>query len=61
MRKVEIRGYVVYDPEEVRWGNRDGQAVCARIEDVLFNEDFPREWSFKPVSDTEVDYVEDDE
>lgn len=61
MRKVEIRGYVVYDPEEVCCGSRDGDAVCRRIEDGLFNEDFPREWSFEPVSDTDIDYAEDDE
>lgn len=56
MRKVEIRGYVIYDPDEVN----DGAAVCGRIEDALFNEDYPREWSFEPVSDTEINYVEED-
>ncbi|QOT13708.1 hypothetical protein JNUCC32_31415 (plasmid) [Paenibacillus sp. JNUCC32] len=50
MRKVEIRGYVVYDPEEVA----SGDLICGRIEDMLFNEDYPREWSFEAVSDTEV-------
>ncbi|GAA0840563.1 hypothetical protein GCM10008915_36370 [Bifidobacterium pullorum subsp. gallinarum] len=55
MRKVEIRGYVIYDPEEIA----SGDLICGRIEDLLFNEDYPREWSFESVSDAEVVYEEE--
>lgn len=58
MRKVEIRGYVIYDPSELRSGS--GDEICGRIEDMLFNEDYPQEWSFEVVSETEIDAKEDD-
>lgn len=59
MRKVEIRGYVIYDPNELYRPDIGGPEVCSRIENLLFNEDYPREWSFEAVSDVEVDYVEE--
>nr|WP_154895253.1 hypothetical protein [Paenibacillus xylanexedens] len=58
MRRVEIRGYVVYDPNEVRNPDIGGMEVCARIENLLFNEDFPVEWEFTAVSDTEFNVEE---
>lgn len=60
MRKVEIRGYVIYDPDEVTHG-ANGDGVCAGIEDFLFNEDYPQEWSFESVSDVEINVEEADE
>lgn len=58
IRKVEIRGYVIYDPDEVNHGE-NGAGVCASIEHVLFNEEYPREWSFEPLSDEPVEWEED--
>ncbi|WP_340028968.1 hypothetical protein MHB71_04965 [Paenibacillus sp. FSL H7-0940] len=61
MKRVEIRGFVVYDPDEVRNPGIGGMEVCARIEDLLFNEDFAVEWEFTAVSDTEFNVEEDAE
>lgn len=54
MRKVEIRGYVIYDPNELPTDRGSGKEVCGHIEDLLFNEDYPQEWSFEVVSDKEA-------
>ena len=57
MRKVEICGYVIYDPDEVPCGS-NGDGVCGSIEDFLFNEDYPCEWSIESVSDVEINVEE---
>jgi hypothetical protein len=59
LRKVEIRGFVIYDPDEVSHGS-NGEGVCASIEHLLFNEDYPQEWSFESVSDVEINEEEAD-
>lgn len=58
MRRVEIKGYVVYDETET-WRIKDGDDVADRIADLLLNEDYPCEWSFEALSDTEVVDVEE--
>ncbi|WP_190323024.1 hypothetical protein [Bacillus swezeyi] len=57
MRKVKIEGHVIYNEDELIHGT----CVTHEIDHWLFNEDFPREWSFNAVSDEEVDYDEEDE
>lgn len=59
MRRVKIEGYVIYDENELGYGT-NGSGVTSRIEDLLFNEDFSREWEFNAVSDEEVEW-EDEE
>lgn len=63
MRKVKITGYVIYDDLEEIYGDSriDGETIAGIIEDRLFQEDFPREWSFEVESDEEVDWKEEDE
>lgn len=56
MRLVEIKGYVIYDDNEMP----TGLDVVYRLENLLFNENFPREWEFTVISDKEIEW-EDEE
>nr|WP_187354054.1 hypothetical protein [Brevibacillus laterosporus] len=56
MRKVWLSGYVIYDEDELL----TGEEVAGRIEDLLFNEEFPREWSFSAVKDGGVEWSKED-
>lgn len=57
MRKAKITGYVIYDDLEEIYGDSriDGETIAGIIEDKLFQEDFPQEWSFEVESDEEIE------
>ncbi|NMF00023.1 hypothetical protein [Aneurinibacillus aneurinilyticus] len=54
MRKTKITGYVIYDENET-----GGQSVASLLEDLLFNQDYPREWSFEVESDEEIEWEDE--
>jgi hypothetical protein len=58
MRKVRITGYVVYDEDEIPQGC-SGEYIANKIADLLFQEDFPREWEFHTESDEEIEWDEE--
>lgn len=51
MRRAEIRGYVIYDETELSYGD-----VASHLEHLLFNEDYPREWSLYVNKDEEIEW-----
>lgn len=56
MRKVKISGFITYDERDLPKGCQNGKYVAARLEDILFQEDFTREWSFTAESDEEIEW-----
>jgi hypothetical protein len=58
MRKVEIRGYVIFNEERLNHGNN----IIGQIDHELFNVDGVREWDLEEVSNVEYEYdPEEDE
>lgn len=51
MRKVEIRGYIIFDEEELNHGNN----IVGQIDHELFNVEGVIEWELEEVSNREVD------
>lgn len=57
MRKVEFKGWVIFDEEELQHGND----MVAQIDHELFNVDGVRVWSLKELNNNEIEYEEEDE
>ncbi|KAF6630585.1 hypothetical protein H6F38_14250 [Paenibacillus sp. EKM208P] len=52
MRKVEIKGYIIFDEEELNHGSD----IIGQIDHELFNLDGIVEWELEEVNDVEVEY-----
>jgi hypothetical protein len=59
MRKVELKGYIIFDEEELSHGNH----MVEQINHELYNVDGVIEWELEEVSNIEIEYKkeEDDE
>jgi hypothetical protein len=56
LRKVEIKGYVIFDENELSHGDD----IASKIEDMLFNVDGVAEWSIEETSNEEIEYERDE-
>ncbi|MET3209714.1 UNVERIFIED_CONTAM: hypothetical protein ABIC26_002661 [Paenibacillus sp. PvR008] len=56
MRKVEIKGYIVFDEEELNHGDD----IIGQIDHELFNADGIIEWELKEVNDVEIEHIRED-
>lgn len=56
MRKVEIKGYIILDEEELNYGNN----IVGQISDDLFNVEGVVKWDLEEVSNIEIEYDEED-
>lgn len=52
MRKVEIKGYIIFDEDELQHGDD----IVGQIDHELFNIDGVMEWSLEEVSSEEIEY-----
>lgn len=57
MRKVEIKGYIIFDEEELNHGNN----IIGQIDHELFNVEGVVEWELEEVSNEEIEYEYDEE
>ncbi|MDR6779458.1 MULTISPECIES: hypothetical protein [Paenibacillus] len=56
MRKVEIKGYIIFDEEELNHGND----IIGQIDHELFNLDGIVEWKLEEELNEEIDYKKED-
>lgn len=57
MRKVELKGWVIFDENELQHGKN----MVAQIDHELFNVEGVMQWSLVEVSNEEVEFNWDDE
>lgn len=57
MRKVEIKGYIIFDEEELNHGND----IVGQIGHELFNVDGIVGWDLEETSNIEIEYDEESE
>lgn len=57
MRKVELKGYIIFDEEELN----HGENVVAQIDHELYNVDGIVEWELEEVSNIEIDYEQEED
>jgi hypothetical protein len=57
MRKVEIKGWIIFDEEELQHRTN----MVGQIDHELFNVEGVREWCLEEVSNEEIEYEEDEE
>lgn len=57
MRRVEIKGYIIFDEEELNHGNN----IIGQIDHELFNVEGVVEWELEEVSNEEIEYEYDEE
>lgn len=55
MRKVELKGWVIFDEEELQHGKN----MVGQIDHELFNAEGVVEWSLEEVSNEEIEYDEE--
>lgn len=57
MRKVELKGYIIFDEEELNHGTN----VVGQIDHELFNVDGVVEWELEEVSNIEIEYKQEED
>lgn len=57
MRKVEIKGWIIFDEEELQHRTN----MVGQIDHELFNVEGVREWNLEEVSNEEIEYEEEEE
>jgi hypothetical protein len=57
MRKVEIKGWIIFDEEELQHRTN----MVGQIDHELFNVEGVREWCLEEVSNEEIEFEEDEE
>lgn len=55
MRKVEFKGWIIFDEEECN----HGKDMVGQIEHELFNIDGVREWSLEELNNNEIEYEDE--
>lgn len=56
MRKVKLEGWVIFDENELQYG----QDMASQVEHELYNVEGVREWSFKEISNEEIECEEEE-
>lgn len=57
MRKVEFKGWIIFDEEECNHGSN----MVGQIDHELFNLDGVSTWELTEISNEEIEYEEEDE
>lgn len=57
MRKVEFKGWIIFDEDECNHGTN----MIGQVDHELFNVEGVREWSIDELSNEEIEYEEDED